>query len=811
MACDVDCYGKRSDAKTKGTGDWRHLFQDPLPSRRQCPVPVPPPPPSFTCDTGTQRVPFAWVCDGRGDCRDESDEEFCHLPEGCGRLRFPCDGGWQCIDNRKKCDGHSDCSDGSDEASHLCSSNNKLDDPDLKLPTVLTTLPPPVLVDTNRHGYLTLKVLGDRYIQVSADHVTAINEIGVAAGGGSEDFFTCPPDTHFRCSLFCMPVYLRCNGVADCPRGEDEASCESYQCPGYYRCRGFAGRAVVGRVCVHLNNVCDGVFHCPLLDDESQCGVSCPHACSCRYQHAFTCRNAFLGKRYPALRYLHAEESGMVLGDLNHNPALVYLNLASCDVRSVDDLTTVLHNLRTLDLSVNKIRYFGVGVLSKLPSLRDLSLRGNPLVFPFSVEGQMSLPSLQRLDLSMVWIFEVEGDDLSRLDLRNLRVLNLSFTGLERVLGSGFQSLTGLHVLDLRGCPVNDFRQDTFSQLTQLRELYGSNSKLCCPGNVPDSGDLHVCSVPAAEDSTTSCDSLLHSNSCRVLLIIFASLALGGNVGGFLYRLIINKVDNGHSCGVMVSHLCVSDFFMGVYLVMIGVTDTHYSSTYFIYSDRWQKSAGCKVAGFLSLLSCEASAFFVCLLTIDRLTALQFPNSRFHFRKTSAQLTCWMTWFAACFIAAVPLIETHWKFYGQSGTCLPLPTNATSFDGRDYSFGVLVMLNFALFLMIAVGQVLIFCAIRTKQKTLGVNSEYQSLERALTKRLIAIALTDFLCWFPVCLVGFMASNGVRMPSHIDTALSIVVLPLNSAINPFIYTFTMIRDMRQNRMRDLLESETTFMI
>ena len=46
------------------------------------------------------------------------------------------------------------------------------------------------------------------------------------------------PETHFWCSkerLYCLPVYVRCNGVRDCTRGEDELDCEDYLCPGYYR------------------------------------------------------------------------------------------------------------------------------------------------------------------------------------------------------------------------------------------------------------------------------------------------------------------------------------------------------------------------------------------------------------------------------------------------------------------------------------------------------------------------------------------------------------------------------------------------
>ena len=45
------------------------------------------------------------------------------------------------------------------------------------------------------------------------------------------------PSTHFLCpDDLCLPVYLICNGVTDCQGGMDELDCDSYICPGYYRC-----------------------------------------------------------------------------------------------------------------------------------------------------------------------------------------------------------------------------------------------------------------------------------------------------------------------------------------------------------------------------------------------------------------------------------------------------------------------------------------------------------------------------------------------------------------------------------------------
>ena len=457
------------------------------------------------------------------------------------------------------------------------------------------------------------------------------------------------------------------------------------------------------KVCLHLDNVCDGISHCPLRDDERLCHLECPDSCTCQHGLAFTCSGAFPASRYPQLRFLDGNGSGIPVEDLTENKALMYLNLASSGISGIPDID--LPNLLTLDLSFNKIGNFRAEILLGMPNLRDLSLRSNPVTFPFYAGNQMTLPNLQRLDLSLVWTFDINGNSLTKLGMYNLKILNLSYTGVERVNNGGFHSLQDLRVLDLRGCPMKEFDLGAFSGVQRLEELYGTNPKLCCPSTVENNVKLAVCSVPT-DSQTTTCDSLLQCNSYRLILIIFASLAIAGNMGSFVYRVFLNREESSHSCGVVVTHLCVSDLLMGIYLVIIGVADSLYGSRYFLTSETWRSSGACKAAGFLSLLSSEVSAFFICILTVDRLAAIRYTRSGLRFRKASAEFICWMTWFAGVFLACVPLIESHWKFYGETGTCLPLPTNSKSFDGRDFSFGVLIMLNFVLFLIIAVGQVL---------------------------------------------------------------------------------------------------------
>ena len=207
------------------------------------------------------------------------------------------------------------------------------------------------------------------------------------------------PETHFRCAGkegYCLPVYLHCNGVDDCPGREDEAGCEEYTCTGWYRCRGSL------TVCLHPDHLCDSVYQCPLRDDEINCDVDCPESCTC-YGMAFFCTHPFQAFRYPALRFLEARGSGLLPKNVGNNLPLVHLGLGLCGLESFYLLG--LSNLHSLDLADNRLSAVTSYHLRYFKHLRLLSLAGNPLVTVFGQgPGLPSLGSLRELDLSLIHI-----------------------------------------------------------------------------------------------------------------------------------------------------------------------------------------------------------------------------------------------------------------------------------------------------------------------------------------------------------------------------------------------------------------------
>ncbi|KAL8571821.1 hypothetical protein ACOMHN_053979 [Nucella lapillus] len=369
-------------------------------------------------------------------------------------------------------------------------------------------------------------------------------------------------------------------------------------------------------------------------------------------------------------------------------------------------------------------------------------------------------------------------------------------------------------VLHLRYLEGREFRHSFMKPMNDLKHVSGDNFKVCCSAVLPKAF-TGKCLAPV--DEISSCENLLKSGFYALILAAFALLALSGNLGCFVYRLTMFSAGRSKTGFLMfVIHLSMSDFLMGIYLSILGVTDRLYAGSYLWNEMTWKGSTACRIAGFLSLLSCEVSSFLICLITLDRFLVIRFPFSRLRFGTTSAQVACGVVWGLGVILASIPLLPgtSHWAFYSQTGICIPLPVTRTDFPGRHYSFAIMIVLNLVMFLLIAVGQAFIYWSV--KANTLSskdvsknkddviVKDKTRSKEFTIARRLLVIAVSDFLCWFPIGVCGLLAKLDIPVPGEVNAAMATIVLPVNAALNPFLYTYTILRQRRQKEKEAILQ-------
>ena len=107
--------------------------------------------------------------------------------------------------------------------------------------------------------------------------------------------------------------------------------------------------------------------------------------------------------------------------------------------------------------------------------------------------------------------------------------------------------------------------------------------------------------------------------------------------------------------------------------------------------------------------------------------------------------------------------------------------------GLYFSVAVFIAFNMFCFLLIFACYIgLIRAVSKTSSETF--RQKEMAEEIRMTLKVSAIVLTDFFCWFPICLMGALVQIGlIELPNSVFAWAVTFILPINSAINPFLYT------------------------
>ncbi|XP_034314029.2 G-protein coupled receptor GRL101 [Magallana gigas] len=479
--------------------------------------------------------------------------------------------------------------------------------------------------------------------------------------------------------------------------------------------------------------------------------------------------------------------------------------LRNNDITNTDFyFSTSMKMLHDLDLSFNSIQNISDYMFDGLDGLRNLNLQNNQISilaeFSFSI-----LKSLRTLNLAYNNIHTI--DRLAFQNLFLLAKLNLTGNKLKYLAPERFVALVKLQVLDLSGNGLQILAYDAFKSLDSVTYLYIHNNELtvsrtmfqglCNLEWLQTDSYLICCAKPltvnsskciSPRDSISSCEQLIDVGFLAQMIWYMALFSVIGNAYVIYYR-IQGEIRRNASQGVFVLHLSISDLLMGMYLFIIAIADLQYQNIYGFNDGQWRYSTACTVAGILATTSSEASVIFIFLITIERYIVLKHPFSAGIAKKRRLILFVTMVaWLIAIVFAIVPYL-VYSDFYSRSTVCMSLPLTRERTSGWLYSTFLFIGFNMFIFMAIVIGQLLIY--IQVKQMGKKINNDNTKREMAAFKSLSYVVLSDAFCWIPIIVIGLLASGGVNIPSDVYAWVIVLVLPINSALNPFIYTFSMI--------------------
>ena len=144
-------------------------------------------------------------------------------------------------------------------------------------------------------------------------------------------------------------------------------------------------------------------------------------------------------------------------------------------------------------------------------------------------------------------------------------------------------------------------------------------------------------------------------------------------------------------------------------------------------------------------------------------------------------------------------------FYGNDGVCLFKYFVQKQDPQRLFVWSIL-SLNFICFVFISISYLVIgILSRRSSQSVASSNNNQQIAKRnsRMNRRITIIITTDFLCWIPFIVTCVLHSLEVIDATPWYAVFSMVILPINSVINPFLYD-----DALGNAVKAPLRSLTT---
>ena len=309
-------------------------------------------------------------------------------------------------------------------------------------------------------------------------------------------------------------------------------------------------------------------------------------------------------------------------------------------------------------------------------------------------------------------------------------------------------------------------------------------------------------------DNFANCESMFRDPAPRKSIWVIGTFSLIGAVFVVTWRLIFKEKNVVQT--IMLMHLAVSDGLMGIYLITVGIKDLQWSGEYYLHDFKWRSGWSCQITGAISLLSSEVSVMTLSLISADRLKNIVFPYEGSALSRKMTHVLCFIIWGVGFLIAFLPMLDIQYfndpfryhSYYGRSVVCLPLQLSSAKPAGWEYSVSIFVGLNFAFFLFIMIAYIMIFFKSYASSRRMaqqGTVREIESRSRsantkretALAKRVFFIILTDCLCWMPVIVIGLRSilEKSFSAPGDLAVWIAVFALPINSALNPILYTFS----------------------
>ncbi len=580
-------------------------------------------------------------------------------------------------------------------------------------------------------------------------------------GGHIEDCIKFQCNMMFKCpKSYCIPWLYVCDGKWDCPSGSEESAISgcapSRNCSGLFKCDR-------SHICIHLGNICDEFEDCWFGDDEQMCqlqSVKCPHSCTCLgfalrcYKTVVSASDLFLLDVLQVVSIIDSKILQFTKVAEQLKNSMLFSSIRT-GLKDVCKLYNSWKGIVAIDNSYNDVYLLEPECFSSLPVIKIIKLNNNVLTY-ISVHAFVNLPYLLFINLRENKISVLEGNVFE----------NVSSLFLLHVQSN---SLAEIHLQSLANIKIKYISADDF--------------KLCCV--VPEA----KCSAKQIWFET--CGNLFPNAAFEVGCITIALVISLLSSASFL-------IQDHSSFGYVVMATNLTDLLCATYLFGVFAANAFFGQMYVLNEHKWQSSFLCFLMYNIILLFCILSPTFLLILALCRYQVVKWPlEAKFKQKDFTSKLLSCVLFVMLVFSATGTVLVGQLVDQVSSSLCLPfLEITATSLCFKIATIFVAVfqssMFGAIVSLYICLVQALDLQA-KGRPRAATSNSENREYHtKSIIAQVVLLCVSNLVCWLPSNFVFLSVMNLKQFPIELVFWNTLLILPLNSMVNPCIFIYLMLR-------------------
>ena len=369
--------------------------------------------------------------------------------------------------------------------------------------------------------------------------------------------------------------------------------------------------------------------------------------------------------------------------------------------------------------------------------------------------------------------------------LHQLRFLDLSSNPFVKLTSNCFSNLLSLKVLNLHNIKFTNIRANSFYS-TNVKSIKNQDYKISCMTSV----NTFYTSYPPWY---ISCSDILPRTSMKIMYMSISILTFFLNILSIsLHVLKIQNIKINQQFQIIVIGLNFSDNLCGIYLTIIWISDIILKGVYVINDNLWKSHPLCFTGLCIILWFTMCSQMMMLYFSFSRLRALKDPL-KIRWKSDKNIIYQVSTIHALSFTIALILALVFQFIEMQLPTSLCLPfvdPCSSSTVTKVVSWVVIVSQSIC-----AVSNTVMHISLvnEVNKSKIIIRKQKSDSTTKMMSQLILTSISNILCWFPTNTIYLCAMYLSTYPINLVIWATVVVMPINSVINPCVFLFTNVKD------------------